>query len=592
MAMVVDAGRGRNYLPPDPRHAELASVAAPAWFPDEEIAFNPRDIKAPTYGLTRFGDLFTPRQLVALTAFSDLVEQARERVLHDAIDQNDRDASEYAAAIATYLAFAVDRSSNTLTTIARWTPAREQTVTAFARQAIPMTWDFVELSPFSKVGPWLSTMESAAEAMRSLAQSGEGGEAEPADAATHRVGSRIVISTDPPYYDNIGYADLSDFFYVWLRRSLRDVYPDLFATLAVPKDEELVATPYRHGGKDKAEAFFLDGMMQAMRNLAVGSHPAFPLTIFYAFKQSETNSESGTSSTGWATFLEAVGRAGLGVSGTWPIRTERGARSIGLGANALASSIVLVCRARAASGEPASRREFLAALKAEVPVALAHLQRGNIAPVDLTQAAIGPGMAVFTRFQRVLDAEGTPLTVQGALALINQVLGEVLAEQEGDFDADSRFAIAWFDQYGFGEGEYGVADVLARAKNTSVSGMVDAGILKSGQGKVRLLRPDELDPAWDPSSDRRRPAWQAVHQLVRAAERGEEALAELIGKLGPEADIARELAYRLYVLCDRKKRTTEAGWYNGLVQSWPEAMRLATSAPADRPVQGQLFGEG
>jgi len=328
-----------------------------------------------------------------------------------------------------------------------------------------------------------------------------------------------------------------------------------------------------------------------MHRIAEQAHPAFPVTIYYAFKQSESDDKEGTASTGWDTFLEAVIRAGFAISGTWPMRTERDARAISIGTNALASSIILVCRKRSADASTATRREFITALKAELPQALAHLQRGNIAPVDLAQAAIGPGMAVFTRFAKVLDADGRTMSVRQALALINQTLDEALAEQEGDFDADSRWAVAWFEQHGFAEGDFGEADVLARAKVTSVGGLETAGIVRSGQGKVRLLKPSEFDPEWDPAKDSRRPAWQAVHQLVQAAGRGEEALAALIAKLGPEADVARELAYRLYVLCDRKKWSEEALTYNGLVQSWHEAVRL-TAVAGPQPVQGQLFGEG
>jgi putative DNA methylase len=397
------------------------------------------------------------------------------------------------------------------------------------------------------------------------------------------------VSTDPPYYDNIGYADLSDFFYVWLRRSLRPVFSDLFATLAVPKAEELVATPYRHGSKEKAETFFLNGMTQAMHRLAGQAHPAFPVTIYYAFKQSETQSDEGASSTGWETFLDAVIRAGFALSGTWPMRSELATRNIGRGTNALASSIILVCRPRAANAPTATRREFVTALKAELPAALAHLQRGNIAPVDLAQAAIGPGMAVYTRYAKVLDAEGKPLTVREALALINQTLDEALAEQEGDFDADSRWALAWFEQSGFSEGEYGLAETLSKAKNTSVGGMVEAGILESKRGKVRLLKPEELPMDWDPANDTRLTAWEMVHHLIRVLEAGgEREAAELVAKLGSKAEIARELAYRLYTLCERKKRAAEALAYNGLVQSWPEIVRLAREEATTAPTQASL----
>jgi putative DNA methylase len=402
------------------------------------------------------------------------------------------------------------------------------------------------------------------------------------------VSSAKVVSTDPPYYDNIGYADLSDFFYVWFRRSLRPVFPDLFATLAVPKAEELVATPYRHGGKEKAEAFFLDGMTRAMHRLAEQAHPAFPVIIYYAFKQSESDSADGTASTGWETFLDAVIRAGFAITGTWPMRTENDSRMIGQGTNALASSIVLVCRPRDANAPTATRREFQNALKAELPKALADLQRGNIAPVDLAQAAIGPGMAVYTRYAKVVDAEGKPIPVRAALALINRTLDEALAEQEGDFDGDTRWALAWFEQSGFAEGEYGVAETLSKAKNTSVAGMVEAGILASGRGKVRLLRPAELPADWDPATDRRLTVWEMVHHLVRVLEAGgEAAAADLMAKLGAKAEVARELAYRLYTLAERRKRAPEALAYNALVQSWPEIARLARSRP-EAPAQGAL----
>jgi putative DNA methylase len=409
------------------------------------------------------------------------------------------------------------------------------------------------------------------------------------DAQQQSASADKIVSTDPPYYDNIGYADLSDFFYVWLRRALKPMFPDLFSTLAVPKAEELVATPYRHGSKENAEAFFLEGMTRAMHCLAEQAHPAFPVTIYYAFKQSETES-AGTASTGWETFLDAVIRAGFAVTGTWPMRTEL-TGNLKKNVAALASSIILVCRPRAENVPTATRREFITVLKAELPVALAHLERGNIAPVDLAQAAIGPGMAVFTRYSNVLDAGGNPLSVREALALINQTLDEALAEQEGDFDPDSRWALAWFEQFGFTEGEYGVAETLSKAKNTSVSAMADDGVLVSRGGKVRLLRPDELPENWDPASDPRLTVWDMTHRLIRAMEQGESAAAELVAKLGSKADTARELAYRLYNICERKKRAQEALAYNALVQSWPEIMRLAREEGKPESPQGTIFDQ-
>jgi putative DNA methylase len=400
------------------------------------------------------------------------------------------------------------------------------------------------------------------------------------------------VSTDPPYYDNIGYADLSDFFYVWLRRSVRSIFPDLFATLAVPKAEELVATPYRHGNKDTAETFFLDGMTRAMHCLTEQAHPAFPVTIYYAFKQAESDGADGSASTGWDTFLDAVIRAGFGISGTWPVRTERAGGFRNKDQNALASSIVLVCRPRAADSPTATRREFVTALKAELPLALLQLQRGNIAPVDLAQAAIGPGMAVYTRYAKVLDAEGRRLSVREALALINRTLDEVLAEQEGGFDADSRWALAWFEQFGFSEGEFGVAETLSKAKNTSISGMVEAGILASRPGKVRLFKPAELAKDWEPTTDVHLNVWEMVHHLVRVLEsEGEGAAATLVAKLGSRAEVARELAYRLYTVCERKKRAPEALSYNGLVQSWPEISRLVREGGMTQAGQTDLFDQ-
>ena len=450
-----------------------------------------------------------------------------------------------------------------------------------------MVWDYGEANPFSDSGGgYDSTLGWITPAIRFLLGA-VAGTTNVTDAATQEKSQDRVVSTDPPYYDNVGYADLSDFFYVWLRRSLKPVFPELFATLAVPKTEELVATPYRHGSKEAAEAFFLNGMTQAMRRLSEQGHPGFPVTIYYAFKQSERKGDAGASSTGWETFLDAVIRSGFTITGTWPMRTELGNRMIGMRTNALASSIILVCRRRPADAPAATRRECVNAIRAELPPALRLLQTGNVAPVDLAQAAIGPGMAVYTRYARVLDAAGNAMSVREALALINQILDEVLAEQEGDFDADSRWALAWFEQHGFDDGDYGVAETLSTAKNTSVAGMVEAGILKSRAGQVRLLRPQELSSEWDPEIDARRTVWETVHHLVRVLELGgESAAAALVRKLGDRGEAARELCYRLYTLCERKKRPAEALAYNGLVQSWPEISRLAASR-SEEP--GTLF---
>jgi putative DNA methylase len=630
MAIVAEGDRGRVYLSPTSEMEAVALTAEPEWRPDLALPDNPRDFKTPNYGLMTFADLFTSRQLVALTTFSDLVREARERVKRDALASGLPDDGEplhdggtggtaYGDALAVYLGCVVDRMAYYGSSITTWLPKDNALRDCMPRQALAMTWDFAEGNPLAKSSGDISTCARAVSNYLDVATVNATAHAIQADAQTGIADiTGVVISTDPPYYDNIGYADLSDFFYVWLRRSLRGIFPDLFATLAVPKAEELVATPYRHGSKEKAEAFFLDGMTHAMRRLVEQTHPAFPVTIYYAFKQSESEGDTGIASTGWETFLGAVIRAGFGVTGTWPMRTEGEGRMIASGTNALASSIILVCRPRAVDAPTATRREFMDMLKGpspderehlagelksratsperrgvirlrldeNLPAALIHLQRGNIAPVDLAQAAIGPGMAIYTRYAQVLDAEGKALSVRAALALINQVLDEALAEQEGDFDADSRWALAWFEQSGFGEGEYGVAETLSKAKNTSVAGMVEAGILASGRGKVRLLRPDELPADWDPRTDARLADWETVHHLIRVLESGGEgAAAELLAKLGSKAETARELCYRLYTLCERKKRAAEALSYNGLVQSWPEITRLAREGGKPRETQ-------
>ena len=600
MAIVAEGERGRVYLPPTDAIEAVARGAKPKWMPEGDVPARLTGGTCVPYGLARWGDLFTPRQLMALTTFSDLVGEARARALADGAP------APYADAVATYLGIAISRFADRNNALCTWDsgPVGTRSSTGgsartaslrnlFARQAIPMAWDFGEANPFSDSGGgYNSALDWLEPAVRALS-GGRDGSSISAEAQHQDVSRGKVVSTDPPYYDNIGYADLSDFFYVWLRRSLKPIYPELFATLAVPKAEELVATPYRHGGKEKAEAFFLTGMSQAMRRLAEQANPAFPVTIYYAFKQSESDGADGTHSTGWDTFLEAVIRAGFSVGGTWPMRTELGNRMIGSGTNALASSIVLVCRKRAADAPVATRGDLLRALKAELPSALKQLQRANIAPVDLAQAAIGPGMAVFSQNSQVVDASGRPMAVREALAVINEILDETLAAEEGDFDPGTRWALAWFAQSGFDEGPYGVAETLSKAKNTSIAGLVEASILHSKAGKVRLLRPEELPEAWDPAQERRPSGWETVHQLVRSlAQGGESAAALLAQKLGTRADPARELAYRLYTLCERSKRAPEALAYNALVQSWPEIDRLASEAPAQpaEPAQAALFG--
>ena len=589
MAIVAEGDRGRVYLTPTSEQIAIAESAQPEWSPEMDLPNNPRDFKTPNYGLTKFGDLFTPRQLVALTTFSDLVPEAITRIRADALaagmaddgrglDAGGKGATAYAEAVGVYLGFINSKLIDISNALAPWGNIQECPLHLFSRQAVPMAWDFAEANPLSSSsGSWLVVAEGIRKGMAPTVAGADHrpvGLAQHADAQTQTISANKVISTDPPYYDNIGYADLSDFFYVWLRRSLRPIFPNLYATLAVPKAEELVATPYRHGSKEKAETFFLDGMTAAMHNLASQAHPAFPVTIYYAFKQSDTKKEGGTHSTGWETFLEAVLRAGFTLTGTWPMRTERDARSIGIGTNALASSIVLVCRPRDASAETISRREFQRQLREHLPEALETMIGGTsgqspIAPVDLAQAAIGPGMAIYSQYAGVLNQDGTPMRVHDALVLINREITEYLTPDAGSFDADTLFCNSWFEQYGWAEGPFGEADVLARGKGTSVQGVAQAGIADSGGGKVRLLRWADYQAGWDPKLDARNPVWEATHHLIRALNtQGEAAAGALLAAMPDKAEPIRQLAYHLYTLCERKKWAEDARAYNELITAW------------------------
>jgi putative DNA methylase len=638
MAVVAEGARGRVYLEPTQEMETIAASAKPTWKPELSLPDDPRNFWTVSYGLTTYGDLFTPRQLVALTTFSDLVAEARQRILADiayfqslepaapklsnpwnsvaadtrALDAGGSGPTAYAEAVSIYLAFAISKLSDRGSSICTWFTERDSTRNTFARQSIPMTWDFAELNTLLKgTGSFEGAVSWTAESLEGASRSGSAfGFATQADAQTQKLSENKIVSTDPPYYDNIGYADLSDFFYVWLRKSLREIFPSLLATIAVPKAEELVATPYRHGSKEKAESFFLDGMTKAMSSLSAQAHPAGPITIYYAFKQSDTKSDSGTSSTGWETFLDAVHRAGLQLLGTWPMRTELGNRMIGAGNNALASSIVLVCRKRPADAPTTSRREFQRELNAVLPEALDEMTRGNdegrsmkdegkagsalhnssfklhtspIAPVDLSQAIIGPGMAVFSKYAAVLEADGSPMSVRTALQLINRFLAE------DDFDHDTQFCLHWFEQHGWTEGVFGEADTLARAKGTSVEGVKEAGVIQSGGGKVRLLKWAEYPADWNPSTDTRLPVWEALHQIIRAFRQGgDTASGALLAALGGKAEAVRQLAYRLYTLCERLGQAEDARAYNELITSWTGIEAAATSAskPSDQDLPG------
>jgi adenine-specific DNA methylase len=730
MAIVAEGSRNRVYLTPTSEMELIAQQAQPEWRPETKLHGKCR-VNVSNYGLDCFGDLFTPRQLVALTTFSDLVQEVREKVKHDALadwnpspqrgevgrgeswqptpvpvhllqaarelrktmtdaeqmlwqslrgkqlnhfkfrkqhpidryvldfycsskklaieldggQHNTEDirtkdaertshiekrgirvlrfwnhdifknfdgvmteiwnalhenphpgppplgegdvplaaggtgATAYCEAVSVYLAFLVGQVANHSSNICGWNHPNTQMRSVFSRQAIPMTWDFAEVNIFSvSSGSYANLFERLIKGMGALNLHGLGHTIQ-SEAQNQSLSVDKIISTDPPYYDNIGYADLSDFFYVWLRRSLRSVYPSLFSTMAVPKAEELVATPYRHGSKEKAESFFLNGMTEAMHQLSEQAHPAFPTTIYYAFKQSETN-ETGTGNTGWETFLDAVLRAGFALTGTWPMRTEREGRTVGLGSNALASSIILVCRKRSLDAPTVSRREYIRELNAILPEALDEMTKGSgddaspVAPVDLSQSIIGPGMAVFSKYAAVLEADGSAMSIHTALQLINRFLAE------DDFDPDTQFCLHWFEQNGWSAGRFGDADTLSRAKGTSVDGVANAGVVESGGGNVRLLKWSEYPTDWDPTTDTRNPIWETLHHLIRSLKQdGETVAGRLLSDVKSQGESVRQLAYRLYTLCERQGWAEDARAYNELITSWSGIESASVEAP-------------
>jgi putative DNA methylase len=591
IAVVAEVKGGRVYLSPTDEVERLAKSAQAQWVPGGDIPAKLSGGTCVPYGKTSWGDLFTQRQLLGLNALAERISVVRERVLADALaakwpdDENSLaeggvGATAYADAIAIYLAFAIDRCADFSNTCTRWVPGNQKVMNLFAKQSIAMTWDFPEANiMIDTVGGYVPAANYVADCVEMLPIKSTVGSVAQADAASSVRSHGKVVSTDPPYYDNIYYADLSDFFYVWLRRSLRPVLPELFVSMVVPKAEELVATAHRHGGKEQAEGFFLEGMTRAMHRLAEQAHPAFPTTIYYAFKQSQTT-DVGTGNTGWETFLEAVIRAGFAISGTWPMRSEQEFRMIGQGVNALASSIVLVCRKREDSAPTVSRREFIRELKEELTEAVDAMIGGAegvspVAPVDLAQAVIGPGMAIFSKYSAVLEADGSPMTVHTALTLINGIL----TEGGDEFDANTRFCLVWFDEQNWTAGEFGKADVLARAKGTSVNGLKESGVVEARSGSVRLLKPSEYPANWSPESDNNTPVWEALHQMIRALRaQGETASGVLLARMPERADPIRNLAYRLYTLCERRGWADDARAYNELVTAWSGIEQAAGDA--------------
>jgi putative DNA methylase len=589
-AVVVEGQRGRLYLSPSDEISEIAEQAEPAEpIPSAAIDHWAGCTNCVVYGLENFEQLFSKRQLAALTHFSDAVISVREKVFKDALANGMTDddrplvdggfgARAYSEAISVFLAFVVDKCADYWSTMCTWHNTRETIGHTFGRQAIPMSWDFAETNIFSdSSGNWSGMAQWVSKVIDELPASGDG-IAVQHDAATSFDRAILpVVSTDPPYYDNVPYSNISDYFYIWLRRCIRDIYPNLFATITVPKMPELVANQFRHGGKEKAFSFFMNGMQAAISQLHKSAHPAFPVTIYYAFKASETEDGEGTSSSGWETFLQAVIDSGFSITGTWPMRTEMSARRMAVGNNALASSVVLVCKGKEAEAPTVSRREFIRELDAKLPDALAEMTRGGVnspvAPVDLSQAIIGPGMAIFSQYAAVLEADGTPMRVKTALQLINRFLAE------DDFDHDTQFCLHWFEQQGWATGKFGEADVLARAKGTSVAGLQATGVAESGKGDLRLLRWAELPRDWSPETDLRLPVWEALHHLIRALnQEGESAAGALLACMPARAEPVRALAYRLYTLCERKGWVDDARAYNELVNAWSIIEQAASEA--------------
>jgi putative DNA methylase len=594
MAIAAEGPSGRIYLAPSDEHERIAQTAQPQNAPDTDLPDEALGFRVQNYGMTKHRHLFTNRQLVALTTLCDLVSEARAKLMKDSGGNQ-----AYANSVTMYLAFAVSKHSIYGNSLVPWYTKEDRPSMLFGRQAVSMVWDYAEVNPFTKIGGSLDkSINIVADVLDNLPGDVRVGTVAAKSATDIDVSPQVMFSTDPPYYDNVPYADLSDFFYVWLRKTLLPIFPELVPTVLVPKAEELVADQFRHGGRDEARLFFEKGMGRVFAKMRMGTDNRFPTTIYYAFKQAEQDDSdveaseeapAARTSTGWETFLQGLIDTGWQIDGTWPLRTERAGRMRDNASNALASSIVLVCRPRPKEAAVASRRDCLAALKRELPEALRNLQKGNIAPVDLAQAAIGPGMAVFSRYANVLEADGSPMSVRTALSLINQSLDEVLAEQEGEFDADTRWALAWFDQNGFNEGAYGLAETLCTAKNTSVSGMVEAGILAAKGGKVRLLKKEELQADWNPATDERLTVWEATHHLIRSLDSGEAVAAVLLKQLGAMAEVARDLSYRLYTVCERRKWSQDAIGYNALVLSWPDLKRQADEQKDLSPAQRDLI---
>jgi putative DNA methylase len=568
MAIVAERKRQRFYVAPSADQEIAPQTARSHGAPEAELPDNARWFSPPFYGMTHHSDIFTNRQLNAMMTFTKLVGEAHDRIIGDGA------TIEYANAVSTYLALATSRIADLNNSIVTWSSSRDQARNMYARQAMAMSWDFAEVNPFAMAaGDLAISVDTAYDVIRTLPYATQGTVTQ--RDATHADLDSAVVTTDPPYYDNVSYADLSDFFYVWIRKALKSVVPELFGTMLTPKDTELVADPFRRGSREAAELYFEDGFTSVFKRVRAHTPREFPILVFYAFKQAESDIDGNHSSTGWDTMLEGMIQADWMVTATWPIRTERAVRTIGIGTNVLTSSIVLACRPRPVDAGSIDRRGLINALREEFPPALRKLEQGKIAPVDLRQVAIGPGMAVFSRYARVNEPDGSPMRVRAALSLINQVLEEKLSQLEGDVSADTRFCVEWFKQYGFDSGSYGTADVLARGVDTGVDGLERAGVLMSRAGKVKLKSVQDIPSSYDPRKDDRTSEWEiCLHLAKQLAENGADGAAALMAACREVAGVdlgdVRELAYLLYSIAEKKGWAETALLFNNLGTSWTD----------------------
>jgi putative DNA methylase len=603
MAVVIERDNVRAFLSPTDADEAIARAQTPEWEPEGELYPKSIGARVPAYGLTRWVDQFTQRQLVTLVTFSELVKAVRDAVVADAqtarlsgddkrLHEGGAGADAYADAVVTYLGLAASKLSMFATTQARWRAGEAKTAPGYGRQAISMVWDYAEINPFAGAGgDWTEIVNGGSRAFAAHCGNSLHNRITNLDARM-QAESEVVISTDPPYYDNVGYADLSDHFYVWLRPSLQGIWPNLFRRVLTPKDDELVATAARRGGRSQAEKFFMDGISVALRAVTSATVSTAPLTIYYAFKQSELT-DGGLSSAGWAAFLQGIVDAELCVDGTWPMRTENATRMRGQLSNALASSVVLVCRNRPADAAVVTRAEFVRALKREMPVAIDAIRKAGVGPVDMQQSVIGPGMGVFTRYGKVLEDDDTAMTVKTALALINRGWEEIESELDANFDAETQVALAWFSTYGFDARASGELITLANAKNVPLGALFAAGVFKDLHGRACLMPRGELPAGWNPTTDRSATVWECVQHTARvlaAEDGGAEAAASLVARMGPQAREARLLAERLFLISTQKGWASEALVYNQLAQEWAHLEDAATGIDAlgrlSAPAQG------